>query len=250
MPAIRILVAEDNAIHAAKMEMLLDELEYELIGIAPTLAEFLRLFRATSPDLVILDIELEDNGDGVHIANQVKEIKPTPTIFATSFEDKDTINRALQVDPYAYLVKPVEKPSLQAAIELSLFKFSKAENSLKSEQSTDWSEDLILNESFFVKSGSKLLKVPLKDILWIEVSQDRYCDIVTERRSYPVRTSMNQLEAKLNPTIFTRIHRSHIVNVERIEGIDDADMVVELNGNSLPLGNAYKASLMKRLRLL
>ncbi|MEP4531634.1 MAG: response regulator [Cyclobacteriaceae bacterium] len=250
MTAIRILVAEDNPMHASKMEMVLDEMGYEVLAITPSEEEFLRLFRATKPDLIILDIELSDAGDGVQIAARVKEIKPTPTIFATSFEDKETINRALQTDPYAYIVKPVEKPSLQAAIELALFKFSKAGQTTKPESPTSWDEDLILKDSFFIKAGGKLVKVRFEDILWIQVGQDRYCEIITSTREFQVRTSMNDLEQKLDPTVFVRIHRSHIVNIHKVDGIDDIDMVVEVEDQSLPLGGSYKSNLINRFRLL
>jgi DNA-binding LytR/AlgR family response regulator len=249
MPPIKILVAEDNPSHASKMEMLLDELEYNLVGIYPTEQEVLRLFRATKPDLVILDIELAGGGDGVAIADKINDIKPTPIIFATSFEDKETITRALKTDPYAYIVKPIERPSLQAAIELALFKFSNREQQVD-DKYQGWSEDLILNDSFFIKSGSKLSKVPHGDILWIEVGQDRYCDIITEKRRYSVRTSMNHLEEKLDRATFVRIHRAHIVNIHKVDGIDDIDMMVEVGEMSLPLGGSYKNDLMNRFRLL
>lgn len=250
MAAIKILVAEDNPVHAAKMEMLLDEMGYSLLGVASNAGEFLRLFRATEPDLIILDIELKDGGDGIAIASQVEKIKPTPTIFATSFEDKDTINRALQTDPYAYLIKPVERPSLQAAIELAIFKFGRAKDQKTMPFAHEWSEDLILKDCFFVKAGSKLIKVPHTEILWIAVGEERYCDIVTTNRTYPVRTSMNQLESKLNPNMFVRVHRSHIVNIQQVDGIDESDMVIEVKSKNVPLGAAYKTDLVQRLRLL
>lgn len=230
--------------------MLLDEMNYQLIGIYPSEEEVTRLFKATKPDLLIMDIELANGGDGVKLVGILNEINPTPVIFTSSFEDKETIARALQTDPYAYLVKPVERPSLQAAIELALFKFSRRNQQESKEKYLGWSEDLILKDAFFIKSGTKLLKVPHGDILWIEVGQDRYCDIITEKRIYPVRTSMNHLEEKLNPSIFIRIHRSHIVNIHKVEGIDDIDMVVEVGDKSLPLGGSYKNDLINRFRLL
>lgn len=250
MAAIRILVAEDNPIHASKMEMLLDEMGYELIGIYPTEEDVLRLFKATQPDILILDIELSQGSDGVTIASKINEIKPTPIIFATSFEDKETMVRALKTDPYAYLIKPVEKPSLQAAIELAIYKFSQKAHEEPTEKQAVWTDDLILDACFFIKSGSKLIKVRFEDILWIQVGQDRYCEIVTEKRNFQVRTSMNQLEQKLDPSIFARIHRSHIVNIDKVEGIDEVDLMVDVGEKSLPLGGTYKDNLINRFRLL
>lgn len=250
MASIRILVAEDNPIHASKMEMLLDEMGYELIGIYPTEEEVLRLFKATKPDLLILDIELSDGGDGVAIAGKINKIRPTPIIFATSFEDKETIDRALKTDPYAYLVKPVEKPSLQAAIELALYKFSQSANQETIANPVGWTEDIILNECFFIKSGGKLVKVQFEDILWIQVGQDRYCEIITTKRDFQIRTSMSDLEQKLDSARFARIHRSHIVNIHKVDGIDEVDLMVDVAEKSLPLGGTYKDNLINRFKLL
>jgi DNA-binding LytR/AlgR family response regulator len=253
MSEIKVLVAEDDPMHASKMEMLIEEMGYSLIGIAATAIDFLRLFRATLPDLIILDIELKEGGDGVEIARKVSDIRPTPTIFATSFEDKETLSRALKTNPYAYLVKPVERPSLQAAIELAVYRFANnRDNGVEcvGDGAASASEEVIINNSFFIKSGSKLLKVPHEDILWMEVSQDRYCDIITAKKSFQIRTSMNRLEEKLNSAIFVRIHRSHIVNIHKVEGIDDIDMTVDIGDNQLPLGGTYKDNLLKRFKTL
>lgn len=253
MSSLTILVAEDHPAHAAKMEMLLSEAGYDLIAICDTSVETLRLFKATKPDLVILDIELSQGGNGIDIAEKIAEHTPTPIIFATSFEDKETLSRALKTNPYAYLIKPVEGPSLQAAIELAVYRFvNRRDNTAESqsEDSTDVSEELIINDSFFIKAGSKLLKVPHEEILWVEVSQDRYCDIVTAKKSFQIRTSMNRLEEKLNKATFVRIHRAHIVNIHKVEGIDEIDMTVDIGDKSLPLGGTYKDNLLKRFTTL
>ncbi len=251
MPSVKILVAEDNMVHASKVEMLLDEMGYELVGTYDNANDFLRLFKATQPDIIILDIQLSQGDDGVSIASKINEIRPTPIIFATSFDDKETINRALKTDPYAYIVKPLERPSLQAAIELAIYKFKRKDTQDEALKTTQvWSEDLVLRDSFFIKTGSKLSKVLLTDILWIEVGQERYCDIVTEKRQYPIRATMNYLEETLDPSMFVRVHRSNIVNIHKVEGIDEVEMVVEISGKSIPLGSAYKANLMNRLTRL
>lgn len=252
MSVIKILIAEDNPVHASKMEMLLDELGYHLIGICPTEEEILRLFRATKPDILILDIGLAEGGDGVTIAGKINEIRPTPIIFTTSFEDKESIDRALKTNPYAYMVKPVEKPSLQAAIELALYKFSLLDKDSVSftDRSMGGIGELVLTDSFFIKAGNQLRKVSFDDILWIEVAHDRYCDIVTPNRRYPVRTSMNAMEETLNPTTFIRIHRSHMVNIAKVQGIDELEMTVEIGDHSLPLGGAYKNNILNRLNRL
>lgn len=250
MDTLKILVAEDNALHASRMEMIIDQMGYDLVGIYANQADLIKAFVNSEPDLIILDIELESQSDGVEIARELQVIRPVPIIFATSFEDKETISRALQTNPYAYLVKPVEKSSLQAAIELAIYKFGKQDVPVAAKTETSEYEDVILRDSFFIKSGSKLLKVKVEDILWIGLAQDRYCDVVTAERRYQVRASLNQLEEKLDPQMFIRIHRSTIVNLNAINGLDEADMTIEVVGTELPLGSVYKNDLIKKMRLL
>ncbi len=251
MNVLKILVAEDNQLHAARIEMLLDEMGYEMIGPFTEEAEILRVFKATMPDLALLDIHLKDSVDGIEIARKLNLVKETPVIFTTSFEDKDTINRALATDPYAYLVKPVEKGSLQAAIELAFHKYSQAKN--KSQQLPEaqgWTNDVLIQDAFFVKAGDKLVKLSVADILWIEVAEDRYCDIVTADRRYHLRTSLNNLEEKLGTVLFFRTHRTCIVNLSRIDSINDAEYTISIGGTTVPLGKAFKGALFKRLKTL
>ncbi len=250
MASIRVLVAEDNPLHAARMEMLLDEMGYELVGIYDTTADLLRLFKATSPDLVILDIELKQGGDGVELAASINEIRPTPIIFATSFGDKKTISRALQSDPYAYLVKPIEKPSLQAAIELALFKFANHPAETAPVRYSGWSEDMVLNDSFYLKAGDRLVKVLISDILWIEMGEHRYCDLVTEDRKFHLRTTLKELLEKLDPRWFVQIHRSTVVNISKVTSIREVDLMLSISDRDLPIGKVYKDALLKRLRML
>ncbi|MBO3697334.1 LytTR family DNA-binding domain-containing protein [Roseivirga sp. E12] len=251
MTKIRILVAEDNPIHATRMDMLLDEMGYENVGIYAKSDEFLRTFHAVKPDLVLLDIELEGNKDGVEIAAKITASSPVPVIFTSALEDKKTLERAQVTNPYAYLVKPVEKGSLQASIELAVYKFAKdQEKDELNEPFGGWKEDLLVTDGFFVKAGSKLEKVHYADVLWIEVAQERYCDIVTSSRNYHLRTSIASLAEKLAPSAFVRIHRRYIVNASKIDSIDESDLTIEVGEHTLSMGKTYKTHLIKRLQML
>ncbi|MEQ8810999.1 MAG: response regulator transcription factor [Imperialibacter sp.] len=248
MSSLKILVAEDDPLHAARMEMLLTEIGYEMIGPADDEGTLLRLFKATLPDIVILDIRLKGGSDGVDIAARLSQVQKVPLIFATSYTDATTMKRAVAANPFAYLIKPVEKGALQAAIELALFKFGRPD--VPSEAFTSWTEDLVIQDFFFVKAGDKLLKVSADDILWVEVAEDRYCDIVTADRRYHLRTSLSSLESKLNTQLFFRTHRTCIVNLRKVDSIDEGDFTISIDGRDVPLGKTFKASLLKRLKTL
>lgn len=246
MSVIKILVAEDDILHAARLEMLLEQLDYSLVGICTNIADTLKKFKENDPDLVILDITLDGRNDGIELARQINQLRPTPIIFATSHDDRDTIRLALQEKPFAYLVKPVELGSLQAAIELAFHHF----HGQPEENNQDWSEEFIISDSLFIKAAGKLQKVHLKDILWVEVAEDRYCELRTLDKKFHLRTSLQQLSEKLDPKIFLRIHRAYIINIHAIQSIDETDGYVEIHNKSIPVGNTYKNDLMKRLKLL
>lgn len=251
MAKIRILVAEDNTAHAMKMEMLLDEMDYQLLGIHASTDEFLRSYKATKPDLVLLDIELDNGGDGIEIASRINAERQVPIIFISARNDLETMNRANSTDPYAYMVKPVEKNALQAAIELAIYKFAKDQDkNTHSGPFAGWSEDLLVKDSFFIKSGGKLEKVQQDDILWVELTEERYCAVVTVSRSYHIRASISGLADKLDPSQFVRVHRKYIANANKIDSIDEVEMTLQIGSHSLDIGKTYKSILLKRLNML
>lgn len=252
MAQIRILAIEDDPIHAARMEMLLDELGYFLIEIASTPDEALRLFSATKPDLVLMDIDLSSDRDGIEVAEKMNMINPVPIIFTTSFTDRETIDRAKSSDPYAYMIKPIEQGALQASIELAVFRFAKDyyRDTIESDHFSGWSQNLMAKDSFFVKTSNCLEKIRYADVLWVGVSSDRYCDIVTESRSFTIRTSLKSLEGKLSPYQFVRVHRAYIVNLLKVDSINEQDMSLGIRDKSVPLGSAYKQLIMKQLNII
>ncbi|MEQ9297263.1 MAG: response regulator [Cyclobacteriaceae bacterium] len=251
MSKIRILAAEDNSTHALKLEMLLEEMDYQLIGIYATSEEVLRNYKATKPDLVLLDIELDGGGDGIEIAAKINAERQVPIIFVSARDDVETMMRANSTDPYAYIVKPVEKGALQAAIELAIYKFAKdQEKEISAEPFVGWSEDLLVKDSFFIKSGSRLEKVHHDDILWVELTEERYCAVVTINRSYHIRASISGLADRLNPSQFVRVHRKYIANANKIDSIDEVEMTLQIGSHSLDIGKTYKGILLKRLNML
>lgn len=120
---MKILVAEDNPIFANSIEMIIEELGYELIGIADNATDFFELFETHEADLLLLDIQLKDEKDGIDIAADILEnSKPIPIIFMTSFQNNDLFERAKVLNPIAFLIKPLDALLLQHIIELAFHK--------------------------------------------------------------------------------------------------------------------------------
>ncbi len=251
MPKLRILAVEDQPIHASKLEMVLDELGYQLLEIADNATEALRLFKATKPDLVLMDIGLKDDDDGVLLAEKFNNIHPVPIIFTTSFTDKETFERAKATEPYAYMIKPIEKAALQASVELAVFRFAKdyLKGVMEETNFTYTAQGVLSRDCFFVKSGSSLDKIRYNDVLWIAVSSDRYCEVVTNEKSYSIRASLKSLEEKLPAHQFVRSYRTHIVNIFKVDSINEQEMTLTIGMHRIPLGQSSKQVILDRLNI-
>lgn len=251
MAQIKILAVEDNPIHAAKLEMLLDELGYFLIDVESDVRNVLSKAGATQPDLILLDIDLKQAEDGIDLAEKINRQQPVPIIFTTSFADRATLDRAKMTHPYAYLIKPLEKAALQAGIELAVFRFANRgeEASPLPEPNKDWTQHTMTKDSFFVKTNC-LEKVRYNDIRWVGVASDRYCEIVTADKTYTIRTSLKNLEAKLPEQQFVRVHKSFIVNIQKVVNIIEQDMLIKLDDQYVPMGASYRQHLLKYLNVL
>ncbi|MFD2567880.1 LytR/AlgR family response regulator transcription factor [Pseudotenacibaculum haliotis] len=242
---MKILIVEDEANYADTLEMFVEELGYETVGVASQGKLAMSLFDEHNPDLVLMDINLEGELSGIDLARIFQGQRPTPIIFITSFDDKETFSKAKQTGPYAYLIKPFEPARLQRSIELAL-QHAYADG----DQVFDNQEEVLLATScFFVKDRNKLIKIRLEEILWVEV-EDKYCMIHTKDRKFTLRQSLKDLAKKLDASIFVQTHRSYIVNASEIEDIDLSLFVVRINGTEVPLGRAHKDEFIKRLQML
>ena len=144
---LKILIVEDEQNYADTLEMFVDELGYETAGIAPEGKKAIKLFDNSQPDLVLMDINLKGELTGIDLARIFQGKKDIPIIFITSFEDKETFNKAKQTGPFDYLIKPFEPKTLQRSIELA-FQHTFAEG----EQVFESQEEVVLaTNSFFVK---------------------------------------------------------------------------------------------------
>jgi two-component system, cell cycle sensor histidine kinase and response regulator CckA len=119
----RILVVEDEAIVAADIVGILERLGYEVLPTADNAEKAVALARALRPDLVLMDIHLKGEGDGIKAARLVTGGLGIPLVYLTAHADTATLRRARHTEPYGYLVKPFDDRHLASAIEMALFRF-------------------------------------------------------------------------------------------------------------------------------
>lgn len=125
----RVLIVEDDPLIAEDISESLKEIGYVIAGIAYDSEEALTLVRSTSPNIAILDINLESEKDGIEIGEYIQKNIQIPFIYLTSYSDKSTLERAKKTRPMAYIVKPFDERDLYTALEIALFNFESASDS-------------------------------------------------------------------------------------------------------------------------
>ena len=122
MKTARILIIEDEAITVAALRRELAEMGHEVVGDAASAREAVRAAEATKPDLVLMDITLADEYDGIVAATAIRGNLGLPVVFLTAHGDDATMERAILAGPFGYLLKPFTTQELKAAIEVALHK--------------------------------------------------------------------------------------------------------------------------------
>ncbi len=120
--AINILIVEDEAIVAMDLEYRLIDLGYEVVGRVATGKEAIQKAAETNPSMVLMDIKLAGEMDGITAAKFIRENQQIPVIFLTAFSDESTLLRAKITEPYGYIIKPVKERELHATIEMAIYK--------------------------------------------------------------------------------------------------------------------------------
>lgn len=123
MDKSKILVVEDTEVMALHIERGLKKLGYSLAGVVASAVDALEKTKEAQPDLVLMDISLEGDMDGIEAAEKIYALYDTPVVYLTSSTDLETLERAKKADPFGYIIKPFEINTLQSSIEMALFKY-------------------------------------------------------------------------------------------------------------------------------
>lgn len=219
---IQVLIVEDEALIAQGIKLTLEDFDYEVAGVCYDYESALLALKQVPFDVLLLDINLGDHyaNTGLDIAEKLPLIKSVPFIFLTAFSDRQTIEKATQLKPSAYLVKPVNGPSLFAAIQTAIANFSsQTVAALPGEKQ----EDQLF---FYSKTGSMLSKVEWSEVYAIEALKN-YVKLVTQKNTsgYLIRSSLHQLLNTIMPekirSQYVQVNRSTALQKKIITGIRD-----------------------------
>ena len=234
------IVVDDNEINRLTLEHLVDLTpELELVASLPGALETLTFFRDGGRcDLILLDVEMPTL-NGLELAKLLP--KPTPAIVLVTTH-RDFAVAAFELQVVDYLVKPVEVARFSQAVSKVLaLRPAAAVAPRPSLKTPEPAADL------FVKVGTKSIKINFDEVLYIE-ALSTYSVIVTTTQKHIVYLTLKALIERLPFAHFVRVHRSYIVNMRRIEAIEDN--MLKLGSHEVPVGKSYQEEFTRHLRSL
>lgn len=252
MEKLNIFIVEDESIVAKDIQNSLVKLGYNVVGIANNGKDAVEKITELMPDLVLMDIMIKGDLTGIDVSEQIKEKISVPVIFLTAYADEGTLAKAKITEPYGYILKPFKEIDLHSTIEMAVYKHQKDAALLKER---DFLYSLVENKDdnnkdiLFVKANSRLVKVLLKDIYFVEALKD-YVIINTQHARYTVHSTMKDIDRKLGNIDFARIHRSFIARLDKIQSIDSQNVILENDKKVIPVGGSYREELMQKLNML
>lgn len=244
MDALQIIIVEDNLSYAVELEMLVEDIGYEVAGRADNSSEALELIFTIAPDLIMMDIDIKGGMSGVEVGEKINHLN-IPILYITSFKDEAYYEKALKSNLAGYLVKPISKIELRSAIHLAMKNAALGHPKMSAED-----DDFILRNALFFRKKEQYCRVDFSEILYIE-SGDKYCMAYTvDGTSFLARLSMNQMEALLPEELFMRVHRSYIIALEHVRSVNFFEGEVKVGTNSLPLSRDKSKQLREQIQWL
>lgn len=122
--SLKVLIVEDEPLIASDIHFTIIEAGYSVIGIAHTSVKALDMINTRNPDIVLLDISIKGDQNGIDIGQQLKTKYRIPFIYVTSFADKNTLEMAKETLPYGYIIKPFKDKDIPTAIEMAMFRYN------------------------------------------------------------------------------------------------------------------------------
>lgn len=252
--SVSILIIEDEAILAMDLCIRLEAEGYNIVGTASTGRQALALYQQENADIVICDINLRGDWNGIETSRQLTAHRLVPVIYLSALTDRATLEEAKSTVPAAYLTKPVTTDSLRIAIEIALSNFAflpvgkpkSLEPTIPANLTREGEIILQVGHNIFIKQNYHFIRMHQDEVLYIE-AEDKYTTVVTPIRKFVLRLSLAVLLQRLSNLSLVRVHRSFAVNLLRVEAFSDYE--VQISEHTIPLGRVYKEEFMQHFKV-
>jgi len=238
--SVNVLIVEDDPITAMDISEALIDHGFSVTKTVKSGEEALECVKSNKPDVILMDIKLDGELDGVSTAGMIGETERIPIIFITANTDQFTASRAFQTHPAAFISKPFDTKDVIYAIELAF-------NNHFQHLFENKRPNVDKNGSIFLKTGEKYEKVKLKEILYVQ-ADGSYSKVFTQDKKFCLSTNLNSIWQKISHPDFFRAHRSYIINIDNVTGFDQT--YVYFDDQYVPYSKNHKETLMKKLKKL
>lgn len=216
-------IIEDNALNRASLEDVLLANNFEIVGSKATAESAWEELQHIVTDIVLIDIHLAGEKNGVWLAEQIRSKLELPFIYLTAYGDAKTIEEIRNTKPNGYLMKPYNTPTLLTTIDIAIDSYA---SSIADENST-----------IFVKDRYDRVKLKISDINFIK-SDGNYITIFLEYNKYLVRGKLLDFYKKLPHKTFLQVHQRHVINTKKISLIGKTS--VTINNEEITVSKKYR----------
>lgn len=207
--------------------------ELNLVARCNNAEEATEILKNHPIDLMFLDIQMP----GINGLNFIRSLEQKPLFMFTTAYSEYAID-GFELDAIDYLLKPIAYDRFEKAVE-------KAKEYYSIKNNLDVTESDLDNEYIFVKANQQLVKLSYGEILYVEAFAD-YVKIFLNDRKIVTLQTMKKMESKLPKDIFSRVHRSFIVNRKAVESFSTS--ICEINGVKIPVGKSYKNDFVQLMK--
>ena len=226
---MRVVLVEDETIIAEYLRNVIEGNGHHVKVLLASDLDFEKFLTEHKPDLVFLDIHLNSAQSGINLAKFCQQLS-VPFVYLTSYSDAKTIGDALEYDPLAYMLKPFTEEEVHKTLEIAKIKIAQNSHS----------------KFLSLKDGYDTVRVRHSEIRWLK-ADNIYTVIATNNKRYLQRAPLSEMMELLPENLFCRVHRSYIVNMERIDRVGSDHL--EVAGEHIPLSRSKKVELLERLNM-
>ena len=241
----KIFIVEDNIQQLTTLESKARKLGHTVVGTAQRAMEALAKIKVTLPEIVLLDINLNGDNDGIALAHEIKAFAAINIIYVSSLNTTEIINQAVCSNPSGYMVKPIKLDDLKATINLALHQNNIGTIAQRITQ-TDSKTNYLT-----VRLGHKLKIIYFDAIKVLKIESRNHVTLIDEHNhEHVIRSSMKSVLELLNAR-FIQVHRLYAVNLNFFSHVDEKERTVYLWDNMyVPIGKVYKTKLYQKLNIL
>lgn len=239
MNSTKVLIVEDNLLTSQHLKNVLENHKFQVLGIFDKGEDALNLLRDETPDIILMDIHLAGELDGIATAEKIQELHQIPIIYLSDHVDSDTVTRAKQTRPVNYLSKPFNPNDLLRALELAFFNANQ----------TSENRSPKLTDRILVRTDNQTADmITYNDILYLEANR-AYSHIITQEKRYLLSNSLKKVFDQFQSEDFIKVSRSHVININHITGMEGN--IIKLGIDSkVQMSSNYREDVMRRINLV